>query len=41
MEKFNGESSELERKEAAAKLCQRLREAGFELSPDAIAKAST
>ena len=28
-------------KETAAKLCQRLREAGFELSPDAIAKAST
>ena len=27
-------------KETAAKLCQRLREAGFELSPDAIAKAS-
>lgn len=28
-------------KETAAKLCQRLREAGFELIPDAIAKAST
>ena len=27
-------------KEAAPKLCQRLREAGFELSPDSIAKAS-
>ena len=27
-------------KETAAKLCQRLREAGFELSPDAIAQAS-
>ena len=27
-------------KETAGKLCQRLREAGFELSPDAIAKAS-
>ena len=27
-------------KETAAKLCQRLGEAGFELGPDAIAKAS-
>ena len=27
-------------KEAAPRLCQRLREAGFELSPDSIAKAS-